>query len=58
MTVWRSWGFNKSNLWRQNKRHAACAADFVGANPWQTAPIPFEELVKVMRTSFVVDASA
>ena len=48
------------NLWRQDKGQAACAAAFVDAiRLGLPAPIPFEELVEVTRTSFdIVDALA
>lgn len=51
-------GFSKMNLWRQDKGQAACAAAFVDAiRLGRPAPIPFEELVEVTRTSFdIVDA--
>ncbi len=51
-------GFAKMDLWRQDKGQAACAAAFVDAiRLGQPAPIPFEELVEVTRTSFdIVDA--
>lgn len=53
-------GFSKMNLWRQDKGQAACAAAFVDAiRLGRPAPIPFEELVEVTRTSFdIVDALA
>jgi predicted dehydrogenase/threonine dehydrogenase-like Zn-dependent dehydrogenase len=53
-------GFSKLNLWRQDKGQAACAAAFVDAiRLGRPAPIPFEELVEVTRTSFdIVDALA
>ena len=53
-------GFSKLNLWRQDKGQVACAAAFVDAiRLGQPAPIPFEELVEVTRTSFdIVDALA
>ena len=53
-------GFSKMNLWRQDKGQAACAAAFVDAiHLGRPAPIPFEELVEVTRTSFdIVDALA
>ncbi len=53
-------GFSNMNLWRQDKGQAACAAAFVDAiRLGQPAPIPFEELVEVTRTSFdIVDALA
>jgi predicted dehydrogenase/threonine dehydrogenase-like Zn-dependent dehydrogenase len=51
-------GFSKMNIWRQDKGQAACAAAFVDAiHLGRPAPIPFEELVEVTRTSFdIVDA--
>ncbi len=51
-------GFSKMNLWRQDKGQAACAAAFVDAiRLGRSAPIPFEDLVEVTRTSFdIVDA--
>jgi predicted dehydrogenase len=51
-------GFGKMSLWRQNKGQEACAAAFVEAIRSGTpAPIPFEELVEVTRTTFdIVDA--
>jgi predicted dehydrogenase/threonine dehydrogenase-like Zn-dependent dehydrogenase len=53
-------GFSKMNLWRQDKGQAACAAAFVDAiRLGRPAPVPFEELVEVTRTSFdIVDALA
>jgi predicted dehydrogenase len=53
-------GFSKMNLWHQDKGQAACAAAFVDAiRLGRPAPIPFEELVEVTRTSFdIVDALA
>ena len=53
-------GFSKMNLWRQDKGQTACAAAFVDAiRLGGPAPIPFEELVEVTRTSFdIVDALA
>lgn len=53
-------GFSKMNLWRQDKGQSACAAAFVDAiRLGGPAPIPFEELVEVTRTSFdIVDALA
>ena len=58
MTAWGWPGFNKMNLWRQDKGQAASAAAFVDAiRVGGPAPIPFEELVEVTRTSFdIVDA--
>lgn len=51
-------GFSKMNLWRQDKGQAACTAAFVDAIRSGTpAPIPFEELAEVTRTTFdIVDA--
>ena len=51
-------GFSKMNLWRQDKGQTACAAAFIDAiRLGRPAPIPFEELVEVTRTSFdIVDA--
>ena len=51
-------GFSKLNLWRQDKGQVACAAAFVDAiRLCRPAPIPFEELLEVTRTSFdIVDA--
>jgi predicted dehydrogenase len=51
-------GFNKLSLWRQDKGQAACAAAFVDAiRLGRPAPMPFDELVEVTRTSFdIVDA--
>ncbi|MBU6434158.1 MAG: hypothetical protein KJS98_12675, partial [Nitrospirae bacterium] len=53
-------GFTTMNLWRQDKGQAACASAFVDAiRLGRPAPIPFEELVEVTRTSFdIVDALA
>lgn len=45
-------GFNKMNLWRQDKGQKACAVAFVNAiQKGKTAPIPFEEIVEVSRIS-------
>lgn len=45
-------GFNKMNLWRQDKGQKACAAAFVNAvEHGGTAPIPFDELLEVSRIS-------
>jgi predicted dehydrogenase len=51
-------GFKTMNLWRQDKGNVACVAAFVDAIRLGTpAPIPFEELVEVTRTTFdIVDA--
>jgi predicted dehydrogenase len=48
-------GFEKMNLWRQDKGQTACAAAFVEAiRNGGPSPIPFEELVEVTRVSFEV----
>ncbi len=45
-------GFNKMNLWRQDKGQKACAAAFVGAiREGGAAPIPFEEIAEVSRVT-------
>jgi predicted dehydrogenase len=48
-------GFNKMNLWRQDKGQKACAAAFVEAvvrgGP---QPIPFDEIMEVARVSIEV----
>lgn len=51
-------GFQKMNLWRQDKGNAACVAAFVDAiRLGGLSPIPFEELLEVTRTTFdIVDA--
>ena len=48
-----SWpGFNKMNLWRQDKGQNACAQAFMDSiSNNGTAPIPFEEIVEVTRIS-------
>jgi predicted dehydrogenase/threonine dehydrogenase-like Zn-dependent dehydrogenase len=53
-------GFQKMNLWRQDKGNAACVAAFIQSIREGTpSPIPFEELVEVSRATFdVVDALA
>jgi predicted dehydrogenase/threonine dehydrogenase-like Zn-dependent dehydrogenase len=48
-------GFNKMNLWRQDKGQKACAAAFVKAiAQGGPAPIPFDEIVEVARVSIEV----
>jgi len=48
-------GFNKMNLWRQDKGQKACAAAFVQAiEQGGSAPISFEELVEVSRVTIEV----
>jgi len=45
-------GFNKLNLWRQDKGQLACAEAFLNAiSNNQNAPIPFEEILEVSRIS-------
>ena len=46
-------GFKKMNLWRQNKGHGAEIKSFVEAvKKGGPAPIPFEEIEEVTRTTF------
>jgi predicted dehydrogenase/threonine dehydrogenase-like Zn-dependent dehydrogenase len=48
-------GFNKFNLWRQDKGQKACAAAFINAiAQGGPAPIPFDEIVEVARVSIEV----
>jgi hypothetical protein len=48
-------GFNKMNLWRQDKGQKACAAAFINAIAHGgPAPIPFDEIVEVARVSIEV----
>lgn len=48
-------GFNKLNLWRQDKGQAACAAAFFAAvTEGRPCPIPLEEVVEVSRVSIEV----
>lgn len=48
-------GFNKMNLWRQDKGQKACAAAFIKAIAQGVpAPIPFNEIVEVARVSIEV----
>lgn len=45
-------GFNRMNLWRQDKGQKACAAAFVRAvEEGGAPPIPFEELLEVSRVT-------
>ena len=45
-------GFNKMNLWRQDKGQFACAQAFLNAiSNNENAPIPFEEILEVSRIS-------
>jgi len=45
-------GFNKMNLWRQDKGQFACAKTFLNAiSNNENAPIPFEEILEVSRIS-------
>jgi predicted dehydrogenase/threonine dehydrogenase-like Zn-dependent dehydrogenase len=52
-------GFNKMQLWRQDKGQAACAAAFVDAVKAGdgAAPIPFDELVEVGRATIEIAES-
>lgn len=46
-------GFNRMNLWRQDKGQTACAAAFVDAiATGAPSPISFSELLEVTRTGF------
>jgi predicted dehydrogenase/threonine dehydrogenase-like Zn-dependent dehydrogenase len=48
-------GFNKMNLWRQDKGQKGCAASFVKSiEQGGAAPIPFEVLMEVSRVSIEV----
>jgi predicted dehydrogenase/threonine dehydrogenase-like Zn-dependent dehydrogenase len=53
-------GFQKMNLWRQDKGNLACVAAFIQSIREGTpSPIPFEELVEVSRATFdVMDSLA
>jgi predicted dehydrogenase/threonine dehydrogenase-like Zn-dependent dehydrogenase len=53
-------GFQKMNLWRQDKGNAACVAAFIQSiREGTSSPIPFEELIEVSRATFdVVDSLA
>lgn len=45
-------GFNKLNLWRQDKGQKACADSFIrGVEKGGEAPIPFDEIMEVSRVS-------
>ena len=51
-------GFNKMNLWRQDKGQKSCAATFVTAiNSGGPAPIPLDEILEVARVSIEVSES-
>ena len=48
-------GFNKMNLWRQDKGQDACAAVFVGSiRDGKEAPIPADEIFEVARVTIQV----
>jgi predicted dehydrogenase/threonine dehydrogenase-like Zn-dependent dehydrogenase len=48
-------GFDKMNLWRQDKGQKACSAAFINAIAQnKPSPIPFEEIVEVARVSIEV----
>lgn len=52
-------GFNKMNLWQQDKGQKACAAAFIKAiAQGGPAPIPFDEIVEVARVSIEVAGAA
>jgi predicted dehydrogenase/threonine dehydrogenase-like Zn-dependent dehydrogenase len=51
-------GFNKMNLWRQDKGQKACAAAFVKTvEQGREAPIPFNEIIEVSRVSIEIAGS-
>jgi predicted dehydrogenase/threonine dehydrogenase-like Zn-dependent dehydrogenase len=51
-------GFDKMNLWRQDKGQGACAAAFVSSiREGCPAPIPFSEIMEVSRVTIEVGAS-
>ena len=54
-----SWpGFNKMNLWSQDKGNQACATEFVSAvREGKSSPISFEELMEVSRISIEIAES-
>jgi len=54
-----SWpGFNKMNLWSQDKGNQACATEFVSAvREGKSSPISFEELIEVSRISIEIAES-
>ena len=46
-------GFNKMNLWRQNKGNAACVTAFVDAiQHGKVSPIPIDQIAEVTRVTF------
>jgi predicted dehydrogenase len=48
-------GFNKMNIWRQDKGQKAFAAAFVQAvTKGASSPIPFEEIIEVARVSIEI----
>jgi predicted dehydrogenase/threonine dehydrogenase-like Zn-dependent dehydrogenase len=54
---WR--GFDKMNLWSQDKGQAACAAAFVTAiREARSAPIPFDEVIEVARATIAIGETA
>jgi predicted dehydrogenase len=49
-------GFRRMNLWRQDKGHRACVAEFVRAiREGKPAPIDYQELLEVSRVTLEVD---
>jgi predicted dehydrogenase len=49
-------GFTRMNLWRQDKGHRACVAEFVRAiREGRPAPIDYQELLEVSRVTLEVD---
>lgn len=52
-------GFDKLNLWRQDKGQAACVAAFAAAiRSGGPSPIPFEELLEVGRATIAIGEAA
>jgi predicted dehydrogenase/NADPH:quinone reductase-like Zn-dependent oxidoreductase len=49
-------GFDRMNLWRQDKGQRACAAAFLQAARDGSAPIPFDEIIEVARVSIELAA--
>ena len=48
-------GVGRVRLWRQDKGHVACAAAFLRAvRTTDTAPIPFDDIVEVTRSTFAL----
>ena len=48
-------GFNKMNIWRQDKGQKACAEAFLRAiSKGGPAPIPFDQILEVARVSIEV----